>query len=770
MTGSPVRAPAPATAPDRPGRLDRLGRRMALHPWRVIAVWLVLLAGATVSAGYFTSHLTGNTNVVTGSGSARAQQLVEQAFPDAAEETDFAVVHSDRLTTADPAYRQVVADAVARYTGRPGVTAVASPYEAPRRLVSADGRTALVPVSLTGSDKDRQAAAGPLQDVAAELGTDQVRVYFTGSSPLAAAAVEQGAEDLAAAERIGLPAAAIVLLIAFGSVVAAAVPLVLGVVAVLSAFGLLGLVALVAPFDVFVQTAVSMVGIALGIDYSLFLITRFREELARTGGDTRQQRAEAVGRTVATAGHAVLFSGITVLVSLSGLWLVRSPKVHSMALGMTAAVLAMMLLSVTLLPAVLGLLGGRVNRLALPWARRSLRHPDPDHSAWARLTNLVMRRPVAVALLATLVLGALALPAFGLRYGVDLGAGAVAESPAGRGYTVVAQGFAPGVLTPAEVVVSTGGPALTDPQLDAVARFGAVATAHPDVAEVVSLPAELDRAVGGHTAAALQRAGPIPDLVSADRATTVVTVRPRYGADTDRTAALVRDLRAEAAGTLAAAGLTAHVGGVPAEIVDIGDESSRALPLVVATVLAASWVLLLIAFRSLVLPVKAILMNLLTSGAAFGAAVLVFQDGHGAGLLGVDRTGFIQVILPLFAFALVFGLSMDYEVFMLLRMREEWERTGDNQAAVRLGITRTARVITAAAAIMVVVFAAFLFTRILEIKQMGFMLALAVLIDATIVRLLLVPALMRLMGSWNWWLPAPLRRLLPAGVAEPAGR
>jgi len=206
---------------------------------------------------------------------------------------------------------------------------------------------------------------------------------------------------------------------------------------------------------------------------------------------------------------------------------------------------------------------------------------------------------------------------------------------------------------------------------------------------------------------------------------------------------------------------------VPAEIVDISDESSRALPLVIAAVLAASWVLLLIAFRSLVLPVKAIVMNLLTSGAAFGAAVLVFQDGHGAGLLGVDRTGFIQVVLPLFAFALVFGLSMDYEVFMLLRMREEWDRTGDNQAAVRLGITRTARVITAAAGIMVVVFAAFLFTRILEIKQMGFMLALAVLIDATIVRLLLVPALMRLLGPWNWWLPAPLRRLLPAGVAEP---
>jgi RND superfamily putative drug exporter len=202
--------------------------------------------------------------------------------------------------------------------------------------------------------------------------------------------------------------------------------------------------------------------------------------------------------------------------------------------------------------------------------------------------------------------------------------------------------------------------------------------------------------------------------------------------------------------------------GFPASyFVDISDESSRAMPLVIAAVLAASWVLLLFAFRSVVLPFEAIFMNLLTSGAAFGAAVWIFQEGHGADLLGVERTGFIQVILPLFAFALVFGLSMDYQVFMLSRMREEWDRTGDNRAAVQLGLTRTAKVITAAATIMVVVFASFMFTRILEIKQMGFMLALAVLIDATIVRLLLVPSLMRLLGRWNWWLPGWLDRILP---------
>ena len=437
-----------------------------------------------------------------------------------------------------------------------------------------------------------------------------------------------------------------------------------------------------------------------------------------------------------------------------------------MAVGMTVAVLVMMLIAVTLLPALLGLLGPRINRFALPWARRSLAHPDPEHSGWAKAIAVVMRRPLLVAALGTVLLGALSIPVFHLQYGVDLGAGAVAESPPGKGYGIVSEAYAPGVLAPITVVVSAGGDRFTDAQLDAVARFSDQAAGNREAADVVSVTRVLDAQAKGHTTAHLEAAtraaGPaLAELVSRDGDTTVVTVRPRHGADTDETADLVRELRTQAGGAFAGTGLTAHVGGGPAEIVDITDESSRAMPLVIGAVLAASWLLLLIAFRSLVLPFEAIFMNLLTSGAAFGAAVLVFQEGHGADLLGVERTGFIQVILPLFAFALVFGLSMDYQVFMLSRMREEWDRTGDNAAAVQLGLTRTAKVITAAAAIMVVVFASFMFTRILEIKQMGFMLALAVLIDATIVRLLLVPSLMRLIGRGNWWLPGWLDRILP---------
>jgi RND superfamily putative drug exporter len=761
--GEAVTEPA---APPRLGALHRFGLWTALHPWLVIAAWGVLLACSVLSAGYFTSHLTASANTVTGSDSQRARNLIGQRFPSAIDETDFIVVHSDRQTADDPAFGQVVHQAVTRYRQQPSVTSVTDPYLQASRWVAPDRHTVVVPVGLVGDRRNLQDAAKPLGDLAADLTTDAVEVYFTGTSPLAAATVTRGAQDLARAESIGLPAAAAVLVIAFGSLVAAVMPLGLGVVAVLAAFGLLGVASLVTSFDVFVQTAVSMVGIALGIDYSLFIVTRFREELVEAARDDRMGRARAVARTVATAANAVLFSGTTVIASLAGLWLVRSPKVHAIAIGMAAAVAVMMLISVTLLPALLGLLGHHINRLALPWARRSLTHPDPEHSTWARVTGFVMRRPIVVAAVTGSLLVTLALPVFGLRYGVDLGATAVADLPAGRGYTLMSQAFAPGALSPVTVVVAADGGALDDARLQAISRYTAGVTNQPEAAEVMSITSILDERLGGHTAQNLGRATASRDpslagLVSSDGSTTLVTVVPRHAPDSAEAAALVVGLRTEARQILAGAGLTARVGGGPAEIADITAESSRGMPVVIVAVLATSWLLLLLAFRSLLLPFKAVLMNLLTSAAAFGTAVAVFQHGYGARLFGVERTGFLQVILPLFAFALVFGLSMDYEVFMLSRMREEWDRTGDNRHAVRAGITRTARVITAAAAIMVVVFAAFMFTRDLEIKQMGFMLGLAVLIDATIVRLLLVPALMRLMGSWNWWLPGRLDRILP---------
>jgi RND superfamily putative drug exporter len=727
-----------STAQPAKSWLYRLGSWAALHPLKIISGWLVLLACATLSAGYFTSHLTSNSNVVTGSGSQQAAQLIGQKFPGAPSETDFVVLHSGPLTAGSAPFRRAVSAAISRYEHASSrIMGVSSPYAAPQQLISPDRHTALIPVSLSGGDEQLQREAGPLEKAAEALSTQQVSVYFTGSSPLAAADASQEAADLGRAESIGLPVAAIVLLIAFGSLIAAAIPLVLGVLAVLSAFGALGVVSLFTPLDAFVQTAVSMIGIALGIDYSLFIVTRFREELALTADGTRPGRAAAVGRTMATAGQAVLFTGGLVVVALACLWLVRSPSIHSMAMGMIAAVVVMMILALTLLPAILGLLGPRINRFALPWARRSLTHPDPEHSAWARLAATVMRHPVAITAIGTLALGALLLPVSGLRYGLDLGASEVASSPAGQGYTLVSESFAPGLTGPISVTVSRDRGRLTGAQVTAVSRFTVATAANGRVTRVTSARSQ-------------------------DGTTSLITVWPRYAADSTQTASLVGQLRGAAQDGAVAAGLTVHVGGMPAQVVDIEHENSRATPLVIGAVLAATLVLLFFVFRSVVLPFKAVLANLLTSGSAFGLAVLVFQDGHGAGLLGVSRTGFIQVIVPLFAFALVFGLSMDYEVFLMSRIREEWDLSGDNRRAVQYGITRTGSVITAAAAIMVVVFASFIFARNTEIKQLGFMLAFAVLIDATVVRLLLVPALMRIMGAANWWLPRWASRARPA--------
>jgi RND superfamily putative drug exporter len=754
--------PAPAADAPHFRGLARWGAWIALHPLRVIVMWVAALAFATIYAGQFSSHLRGSGIEILGSDSKVATDLVRTNFPHAASETDLVVLHSEVLTAQDQQFRALVSAAIDRYARAPQALAVTNPYEQPQTSISKDQHTTLIQVGLTGDASAVRAAAVPLGQLARDLATERIEVYFTGSSPLNAAGIKQGNEDLARADSIGLPVAAIVLVIAFGSIVAAALPLALAFAALLTTFGVLGVISNFVNFEVFVRSAVSMIGIALAIDYSLFIVSRFREEIANRGDDTRWGRAAAVGRVLGTAGHAVLYSGTTVMISLSGLFLVRSARVRGVGLGMMAAVLVMMAVAVTLLPAVLALLGTRVNRLALPWLRSQAR-PDEERSLWAKLASLSMRRPVLVAGVAAAILSLLALPALGLRYGVDTSPGAIRDTPAGKGMTRISEAFSPGLIAPISVVVARDTGTLSDQDLQAIAGFSAQAANEKGVTAVSSITGLLDRQAGGHgleqLAAARTRA---PDAVtsmldSAGR-TTVITVIPTGTAESDATQAVVRRLRTDARAALTGTRLTAHVGGTPAQIVDMLAENSRATPLVIGVVLAASWLLLFRAFRSVLLPSKAIVMNLFSVGAAFGTMVLVFQQGHGAGWLGADRLGFIQVMIPLLAFALVFGLSMDYEVFMLSRMRETWQRGRDNQTAVRTGIVQTAPVITAAAAIMIVIFSSFTFTRVLDLKQLGFMLAVAVLIDATIVRLFLVPALMRLMGSWNWWLPRWLDR------------
>ncbi|MFD4769404.1 MMPL family transporter [Streptomyces niveus] len=620
-----------------------------------------------------------------------------------------------------------------------------------------------------GGERDRQDTVPRIQDTLDDVAADGegVDVMLTGSSTLNAAVVEQQDKDLARAESIGLPIALFVLLAAFGTLVAACLPLLLGVVALVTSFGALGAVSGVVSFDVFSQAVVTMLGLALGIDYCLFAVTRMREELAARKGDV----PAAVGATMATAGKAVLFSGCTVIISVAGLLVVRAPVFRTMALGVMIAVAAMPAVATTLLPAVLGLLGPRIDKLAVPGMKRSVRTTDVSRSGWARWTNVVMRRPVLVGGLTSVVLLLAILPAAQLKLGFDVGASAVSDAPAGRGYELVADKFVPGAATPLQIVLDKPAGALDDADLAALEQLTEQLRDNDDVAEVQSVTDVLRQQTGGVDAeglrtlmeAAKQDGEGLGRLIATDGRTTALAVLPREAADSDASVDLVHWIRDTAVPDTVGErdGTSAFVGGLSAQTVDISEEVSRATPLVLALVLGLSFILLLLAFRSLLLPLSAIVMNLVSVGAAFGLLTLVFQEGHGASLLDFTSGGFIQAYLPLLTFLILFGLSMDDEVFLISRMKEEWGHSRDNTRAVTEGVAHTAKVITAAATIMMVIFAAFMITKVVEVKQMGFALAVAVLVVATLIRVVLVPALMRLLGSSNWWLPGRLDRVLP---------
>jgi RND superfamily putative drug exporter len=423
------------------------------------------------------------------------------------------------------------------------------------------------------------------------------------------------------------------------------------------------------------------------------------------------------------------------------------------------------------LPAVLGLLGRKVNRLALPFLRRTVERPDPDKGFWARWAQGVMHRPVRWTILAILLLLVFAAPVIQLNLGLDLGTNSLRNRSSGQAVIVLQRSFSPGAVSPIQIVVEDPRGALSDQDLQLVAQLTADLQHNRDILSVVSVTSALDQIAGNHSAATLSALEALPqakqDLsylvnLGQGNTTTIINVVSRSATDSNTAMALVRSIRQTVIPQVKGnADVTILVGGLSAQIVDLSTESSQKLPLVVAGVLLLSFLLLTLVFRSLFLPLKAILMNTFSVLAAYGLLVVVFQQGAGAGVFNFTPVGNIQVYLPLLTFAFLFGLSMDYEVFLIGRMKEEWEQTQVNERAVARGLQHTARAITSAAAIMVAVFISFAFTTMLEVKEMGFALAVAVFVDATVIRVLLVPTAMRLLGNWNWWLPRWLDRLLP---------
>lgn len=733
----------PENIPNGAKRLGfRAGLALARFRWVVITCWGLLLAASLFLIPRFEDNLTGPPLGVSGSESAHAAAILDREFETSFREQDLIVFQSDTLTVDDPAYRRVVEETLENVTPLRLVTDVTGPFDDPvaQDRVSRDGSVAAAVVNLGGSAKDRQRFVPELIRTAEASASGDVDVYVTGKTPLLADLVRQEREDLNRAERLGLPVALVVLIAASGTLA--------GV-----------------HFNLFVPNIATMLGLGVGIDYALLIVARFREERER-----HPDVATAVAITVATAGKTILFSGGTVLLSLSGLLLVDALIFRELAAGAMTAVAVMLAGALTLTPAVLAVLDQRVERLSLLKPRRRAGLSGFTSGFWARWAAVVMRRPVLWTVGSVAALLALAQPAMDIELGLNTSTNELNDRAAAQGREVLEREFNESEMSPIPVfVVSPEGP-LNDDHLDAVARLTAAIDADPEVASVISVTAILDQYAGGHRAATLAAAEGMlsstesqGNLVNFDRGGNIAVLRvvPHSPPDSDDAVQLVKRIRDDIA-PAAVGGTSVDVltGGLSAQIVDISEESSRKLPVVAGVVMAMSFVLLVAAFRSVILPIKAIVMNMLAIVAAYGLLVTVFQR-EGDGLFHLTTTATTQVYLPVLTFAILFGLSMDYEVFLLGRMKEEMGRTGVNEVAIASGLQHTAGVITSAAAIMVAVFAAFTFARLTEVQQLGFSLAVAVLLDATLVRLVLVPAAMQLMGHWNWWFPAWLDRLVP---------
>jgi RND superfamily putative drug exporter len=714
----------------RPGVLYRWAAFVATH-WRaVLVVWAAVVSACMIAMPAVEKSLKAPDFNVSTAESTEAARILDRHFPTVGAEQNVVVFDFRQGDVDAPASRETILRALSVVRSAHGVAKVGSPFDKTSMpLISGDRRTAIALVGLVGNQSNRSDAAAEISDKLARLSSDAVWMGITGPSPMQTDQIRVSVADTHRAELIGLPVALLLLIFSLGALVSAAIPIVVALAGIAVAYGLIfGLSAFVS-FDTLVLAVTAMIGTGVGIDYSMFIVSRFREELTQSDiRDPSARTVAAVATAADTAGRTIVASGVIVMVSLGALIVVDVPLFRAIAGGVAAAVVAALLVALTLLPAMLAGLGSQINFGSLP-----TRFLPADSRAghivggWQRWAKLVMRRPVMFVTAAVAVLLLAALPLAGVKFGLDAGMQALAAEPSGNANRLIEDKFASGLLAPMQVVM-TGpdrGP-MTDSQ-DIQARAFVGSLYHDHRVSYV-----------------------LPEV---DNGRMVATVILNVSIDSPAATELVRSLRADAAKFADDGGPAAHIGGATAQYVDISKEISKKSPLVFGLVLIFSFAFLVVAFRSILLPIKAIVMNLLAIAATMGITVAVFQWGAGESLFDFRSPGFIQVYLPTVVFAVLFGLSMDYEVFLIGRIREYWDRGASNEDAVASGLAHTARPITTAAAIMVAVFASFVTAHVLEHKQIGFGLALAVAIDAVIVRLILVPALMRAFGRWNWWLP-----------------
>ena len=718
-----------------------LGRR---RRW-VVAFWVVVVVLALPFAAKQTDNLTGGGFDVPGSQSQKAGEALQEDFGD---QSSALSVLLEASPAAGPAERQAAIGRVRR-TVAPVEALALPPAEAlAARRQLARGDVAILPLRSERSADALIDTAGALRDEL-DPGTavGGVTPYLVGQPGVWAGFQEISKKDLSEAEATGFPIVLLILLVVFGSLAAALLPLTLGFASVLITGALIYFISLQITMSVFVTNMASMIGIGVAIDYSLFILARFREE-REAGADPAQARA----RALATSGLAVTFSGLAVIISLAGLWMVDNQALRSMALGAMVVVAVSILTAITLLPALIAMLGDRVlpggvvGRVAGSVRRRFRRHRPADDAPpsgpltapgasrfWSAWTARVMGRPWLAVIGVSAVLLTLAIPVLSLKTGTQALSEFPKDSDVRIGNELAAQALGGGT-DPVYVVAEVSG--------DAV----------PGAGQVVGFEAALRATPGVHAVAPPARSG----------SDYLFTVTPSAPSESGATIALVERLRDEVVpATALGRATTVNVGGETARGRDVRELVSGSMWKIILFVLALSFLVLMVMLRSLILPLKAVLMNLLSIGAAFGILVAIFQWGWLDGFLGFESQGAIETINVPLIFAVVFGLSMDYEVFLMSRIRERWLLHGENERAVAEGLSSSARTISSAALIMTAVFGVFVLTGVPSIKEIGLGCAIAIALDATLVRLILVPAAMKLMGAWNWWMPAWLDRLLP---------
>jgi RND superfamily putative drug exporter len=719
------------------GITGRIARASARHPWRVFGLWALLVAVAFVAAGAM--DLTASPGTA-GTEATKAKDLIDERIRQETPPEEFIVIESQSATANEESYSRFVDSLVGELRALDQVGAVHSYRDGDAGLVSDDGHIVLIPVTLTGDEADAADTAEPVVAAVEQAdGKEGFRVTTVGFGSVEGEMSSLLEETLAQGEMIGIAMALVILLVVFGAAVAAGLPIVLALLSIFVAAGATALVSNVMEMSNFVVFIITMIGLAVGIDYSLFIVQRFREERGRG-----REKVDAVATAGATASRTVLFSGMAVSIALAGMLIMPDATFRSFAVGAILVVGATVLASVTLLPAVLGLLGDRINWLKLPFVGD--RVPSEGHGGiWDWITRAVTARPVISVVVTGAILVAAATPVLDINLG-SVGISSLPEDSNSRhAFDVINREFSDGVLT-ADVVIDSEDS--NDP---------AVQTA---IAELTSALAG-DRFFG---------AWDLEGSESGDVALLTVAM-PGDFSSAESKAALERLRNEYIPAAFDGVEAKVFVGGATAETVDSVRTQRDYLPLVFTFVLGASFLLLLVVFRSIVVPLKAVVLNLLSVGAAYGILVLVFQDGVGAGLLGLREAPVIESWLPLFLFAILFGLSMDYHVFLLSRIKERYDETGNNAASVAHGLRSTAGIITGAALIMVVVFAGMASGELVVFQQVGFGLATAIILDATIIRMVLVPASMELLGDRNWYLPGWLEwlpRISIEGGFEPA--